>query len=104
MKLAVQMTVRMATCQELAKNQDDIKHVMRHFQDIDESATPVNVLLPWLPSQARKSRENATRALFTLLQKYVDLRRKAAVPSSDPIDTLIAHGDTDESIVGVSLS
>lgn len=101
--LAVQMTVRMATCEELAKNQEDIKHLMQHYQDIDESATPVNVLLPWFPSQARKAQGKATRALFTLLQKYVDLRRKAAVPSSDPIDTLMAHGDTDESIVGASM-
>lgn len=104
MKLAVQMMVRMATCQELAKNQDNIKHLKQHYQDIDESATPVNVLLPWFPSQARKTQEKATRALFTLLEKYVDLRREAAIPSSDPIDTLIAHSDTDELIVGMSLS
>ena len=104
MQLPFQMTVRMATCQELAENRNDIDQLMQHYQDLDKSTTPVTLLLPWLPSRAKKTRKQATRALFTLLHKYVDLRRKAAAPSNDPIDILIAHGDTDEMIVGVSLS
>lgn len=98
------MTARIATCQELTKNKNDIDQLIQHYRDLDKSTTPVNVLLPWFPSQAKKTQEQATRALFTLVHKYVDLRRKAAAPSNDPIDILIAHGDTDETIVGVSLS
>jgi len=95
------MTVRLATCQELAENKDDIERLTQHYWDLEKSATPMALLLPWFPSRAKKAQKNSTRALFTLLYKYVDLRRKAPVPSSDPIDTLIAYGDTNEAIVGV---
>lgn len=98
--LVFQMTVRMATCQELAENKDDIERLTQHYWDLEKSATPVALLLPWFPSRAKKAQKNSTRALFTLLYKYVDLRRKAPVPSSDPIDTLIAYGDNNEAIVG----
>ena len=104
MKLVFQMMVRWATCQELAENKDDIERLAQHYWDLEKSATPVALLLPWFPSRAKKVQRNSTRALFTLFYKYVILRRKAPVPSSDSIDTLIAYGDTDEAIVGVSPS
>ena len=96
------MTVRVTTCQELAENKDDIERLTQHYWDLEKSATPVVLLLPWFPSRAKKAQRISSRALFTLLYKYVDLRRKAPVPSSNSIDTLIAYGDTNEAIVAVS--
>ena len=104
MKLVFQMMVRMATCQELAENKDDIERLSQHYRALEKSATPMALLLSWFPSQAKKAQENFTRALFTLLYKYVDLRRRAPIPSNDAIDILIACGDTNEAILGVSPS
>ena len=101
MKLVFQMTVRMAACRELAENKDDIERLTQHYWDLEKSATPVALLMPWFPGRAKKAQRNSTRALFTLIYKYVDLRRKASLPSSDAIDTLIAYGDNNEAIVGV---
>ncbi|KAJ7367612.1 cytochrome P450 [Mycena albidolilacea] len=57
----------------------------------------------WFPSPARKAREKATAGLFRMLYTYVELRRNAAVPSSDAFDVLISQGTPTEAIVGFVL-
>jgi len=101
-KLVFQMTVRMATCQELAADKQTIKDLRRHYFDMEQSSTPVSILLPWFPSPARKTKTKSTRALYLLIKKYVTMRREAKIPSSDPIDLLMAQGDSDDSIISVS--
>ncbi|KAJ7086226.1 cytochrome P450 [Mycena epipterygia] len=90
-KLVFQVTVRMASCREL-------------YWTLEKSATLIAILLPWFPSPARKARERATAELFVILHSYVDLRRNAAVPSSDPIDVLLAEGTPTDAIIGFILS
>ncbi|KIM37023.1 hypothetical protein M413DRAFT_31186 [Hebeloma cylindrosporum] len=97
--LVFQMTVRMATCRELAEDKQAIEELRRHYFNIEQSTTPVAVLLPWFPGQARKTREKATLGLYLLIRKFVTMRRKAKVPSSDPIDVFMENGDSDEVII-----
>ena len=97
------MTTRILACDELAKNEADLKKIAELLMTVQSSATPVSLLLPWLPSTARKEKKQATTALYTLLYKYVEARRHAE-PTNDAIDIQIAEGDTTQSIVGVSLA
>jgi hypothetical protein len=101
-QLVFQMTVRMATCRELAEDKQAIEDVRRHYFDMERSSTPVSILLPWFPGPARKVKKKATLELYFLIKKYVTMRRETQIPSSDPIDLLIANGDSDEVIVSVS--
>jgi sterol 14-demethylase len=101
-QLVFQMTVRMATCRELAEDKQAIQNLRKYYFDMEQSNTPVSVLLPWFPGPARKVKKKATRDLYCLIQKYVTLRREAKVPSSDPIDFLITNGDSNEIIISVS--
>lgn len=94
----------MGACRELADDKDAIERVIQHYWNIEKSATPTVLLLPWLPSPAKKTQEKATRELFAMLYNYVHVRRNAPTPSTDPIDTLIAYGDSNEGIVSVSLA
>ncbi|KAF8802731.1 cytochrome P450 [Phlegmacium glaucopus] len=98
--LVFQMTVRMATCRELSDDREAVSRVAKHYWDIEKSATPVSVLLPWFPSSARKAKQNATMALYNMLLSYVNVRRKASTPSMDPIDFFISQGISDDTIVG----
>ncbi|KAF7974039.1 hypothetical protein HWV62_13571 [Athelia sp. TMB] len=100
----VQMTVRMASCSELATNYDDLQRMNEMYWKLEKSATPVGLLLPWLPSRARRDKKEATRGLFDLISHYITLRRNAAVPSSDAFDFLIAEGEKDEKIVSFVLA
>ena len=94
------MTARMTTCHDLTKNEVDLKKIGELFMTIQTSATPVSVLLPWLPSSARKTKKQATTEMYTILYTYVEDRRRAE-PTSDAIDVLIAGGETTQNIIGV---
>ena len=95
------MTARMTTCRDLTKNEADLKKIKELFMTILKSATPVSALLPWFPGPARRSVNRATTDLYTLVLAYVKARRHAE-PTSDAIDVLIAGGETDHEIAGVS--
>lgn len=74
------------------------------FSDIEKSATPTRLLLPWLPSPSKKLNKTATTDLYLLIFGYVYSRRARGADSDDPIDILIRNGDTDNDIVKVGLS
>ena len=95
------MTARMTTCRDLTKNGADLRKIKESFMTIHTNSTPVSCLLPWFPGPARKSVNRATTELYSMLLNYVEARRHAE-PTSDAIDVLIADGETDQSIAGVS--
>lgn len=101
--LVFQMTVRMATCRELSSDMDELNLLQAEYWKLEKSATPTSLLLPWFPSKAKKDKETATKNLFTMLEKYVDKRRAAEVPTADAIDLLIAEGLSTELIIGFIL-
>jgi sterol 14-demethylase len=101
--LVFQMTVRMATCEELAGDPLMVQKMRQLYWKLQESATAVSLLLPWFPSAARRNKAQATKDLYNTLSHYVDIRRKAQVPSTDAIDVLIADGEDDGTIVEESI-
>ena len=96
------MTVRMASCAELAADFKTVEEIQELYWQLEKSATPTSLLLPWFPGTARKRKERATKAIFTKLHDYVELRKNAAVPSSDSIDLLLGKGLSSSEIVEVS--
>ena len=98
------MTVRTATCSELSEDRAAIKLLAKHYWDIEKNSSAVSLLLPWFPSSARKAKQKATMALYTMLLSYVNVRRKALTKSMEPIDFFISQGLSDNIIVGVSSS
>jgi len=95
------MTVRMATCRELADDKQAVEKLGQLYWDIEKSATPFYSVLPWFPGTAKKNKERATMGLYHLLGSYVKIRRDASTPSTDPIDLLMAEGISDDNILGV---
>ncbi|KZP26907.1 cytochrome P450 [Athelia psychrophila] len=101
--LVFQMTVRMASCSELSTNYSDLERMSKLYWQLERSATPVGLLLPWFPGKARRDKKEATRGLYDLIDHYIQLRRNATVPSSDAFDFLIAEGEKDQDIVAFVL-
>jgi hypothetical protein len=101
--LVFQMTVRMASCHELAADPGSIQKMKDLYWTLEKSATPVSLLLPWFPSTARRNSQQATKDLYNMVSHYVDIKRKAAVPNSDAIDLLIADGVDNPTIFQVSV-
>jgi hypothetical protein len=97
------MTVRMISCDELATNLEVIEEIQRLYWQLEKSTTPTTLLLPWFPGPAKKRKERVTKDLYVKLHDYVELRKKAAVPSSDAIDVLLGQGVPNSEIVEVGL-
>ena len=100
--LVFQMTVRMTTCSELAEDWAAIDRLFALYWKLEKSATPVALLLPWLPSNARRDKMQATADMYNMLSGYIDSRRSAQESGSDAIDLLIARGEDNTNIIGVS--
>ncbi|KAF9522380.1 cytochrome P450 [Crepidotus variabilis] len=97
--LVFQMTIRMATCHELSQDPEMIEKLSKIYRDIESSATPMRLLLPWIPSPSKKLVGRATMELYLLFLKYVQANRAAGAETNDPIDILIRNGDDDNDIV-----
>jgi len=103
-EIVFQMTVRMATCRELADDKQAVEKLAQYYWNIEKSATPFASLLPWFPGSAKKTKEKATMGLYHLLGSYVKLHREAPTPSTDPIDVLMAQGISDDNILGTIIA
>ena len=95
------MTAHIFTCHELAKNKSDLKRIGELFMTLQTHATPTSLLLPWIPSPARKAGNQANTELYTMLYTYVENRRRGE-PTDDAIDLLIANGEKNQAIIQAS--
>jgi sterol 14-demethylase len=102
--LVFQMTVRMASCDELATDFKAIEEMQGLYWQLEKSATPTTLLLPWFPGPAKKRKERVTKELYTKLHDYVDLRKNATVPSPSAIDILLEQGVPTPEIVAFVLN
>ena len=68
---------------------------------LEKSVTPMAILLPWVPSPAKRMRKAATRELYSQVIKHVAARRAAGATTSDAIDILIQNGVSDPIITDV---
>ena len=99
--IVFQMIVRMASCKELATDASVVQTLNNLFWKLEKSATPVGLLLPWFPGTAKKNKIQATKVMYEILSHYVEVRRKADIPSADAIDVLLADGLENTAIVEV---
>jgi len=90
--LIFQMTVRMATCRELATDTEVVTKFQRDFSLLEKSANPVTLLLPWLPTTAKRMERTSINNLRATLRTYVEKRKKSTIPNSDTIDFLLSRG------------
>ena len=95
------MTVRMASCKELAEDREAIARIEKHFCEIETNGTLITILLPWFPGSSKRAKKKATQDLYNLFLSFVTLRRTSLTPSNDPIDLFISQGLSDDIIIHV---
>jgi hypothetical protein len=95
--------VRLASCRELAEDSGAVARIAQLFDNVERSATPASLLLPWLPSPARRLKQESNLQLFILIKSFVEIRQAASVRSSDAIDFLLGVGLKPDNVVEVEL-
>ncbi|CAA7265289.1 unnamed protein product [Cyclocybe aegerita] len=97
--LVFQMTVRMASCSELANDRATLDELQKLYWQLEKSSTPTALLPPWFPGPAKRRKRTATKELFTKTYDVVEARKKAAIPSSDAVDVLLGQGHSTTEVV-----
>lgn len=98
------MTIRLASCRELASDLASLTELQKHYWILEKSATPTALLFPWFPGPAKKAKDASTKALFSMLWRYIEERRKASVSSLDGIDIMLGQGMNNEDVIQFVLS
>jgi len=93
-----------ATCREFATNMEVMNKFQQDFAMLEKSATSFALLLPWLPTTAKKNEKKANENLRAALRTYVERRKQATTPSSDAIDFLLSRGEQVDRIIACILS
>ena len=100
--MVFQITIRAASCKEVSDDPEAVKRVAKLYWDAEKGSTPTSVLLPWLPSAARKRKLKATQDLYMLFKNHIDDRTTTGRSEDDPMQSLIDAGDGASDICGVS--
>jgi sterol 14-demethylase len=96
------LTMRAGGATEIATNRKLLDKTLSLYQTIESTATPYQIIFPWLPSPALFKRFFAGTRLYMLFQNLVNERKKTGKRYDDPLQYLIDQGDPMRNIIAVS--
>ncbi|KEP51010.1 cytochrome P450 family 6 protein, partial [Rhizoctonia solani 123E] len=97
--MVFQLTLRAAGAQEIADSVEKCKEVEKLYWRVEKGSTPTSVLLPWLPSDARKKKVAATEEIYDLFDKIIKARRSEGRREEDALQVLMDLGDSTPEII-----
>ena len=102
-KIVYLLTTRAVGATEIAEDRKLLDKTLRLFETIEQTATPYQIMFPWLPSPALLKRFIAGTQMHVIFQKIVNARKKSEKRIDDPLQFLIDQGDSMSRIISVSL-
>ena len=87
---------------EIADSPEAVKRFTELFWWDEKGTTPASMLLPWLPSKARKLKEKAAVEIFMMLSKIYEGRIAQSHAVDDTTQLLMDNGHDLSDIIGVS--
>lgn len=101
-QLVFQTTVRTITSQEIADDPALVARLKNLYDILDSGTTPATILLPWLPGPSMLRKLLATKEVYDILSRAIDLRVKSDKIQNDTLQMLIDAEDERLVMVGVS--
>ncbi|KAG6375662.1 hypothetical protein JVT61DRAFT_3234 [Boletus reticuloceps] len=101
-ELVFQITVRSLASQEIADDSALVARLKSLYDILDSETTPTTVLLPWLPFPSMLRKLLATKEVYSIVSRTVDIRLKSGNSRNDSLQMLIDAQDERLVIVGVS--
>ena len=101
-QLSFQATVRCLTCTEIADEPQVVARCRQLIDRIERGITPATVLFPWFPSPSMVRRAWATKQLYDVIVRAMNVRKQSGIPRNDALQMLLDSGDEHYTIVGVS--
>ncbi|KAK3622051.1 hypothetical protein LTR56_022423 [Elasticomyces elasticus] len=92
-RLVFQFTMRTVACNEIADDPKLLEQCLKHFERVEQSATPWQVMYPWMPLWSKVQRTRGGAQLYMIFKAVVDARRKNGIRGDDALQYLIDQGD-----------
>ncbi|EIM89162.1 cytochrome P450 [Stereum hirsutum FP-91666 SS1] len=99
-EVVFQTTVRALTCSEIANDPLVVARLRKLYDQVDRGTTPATVLFPWFPSPAMIRKASATKQIYDIVVKAVNVRKQNGVMQDDSLQMLLNEGDDHAMIVG----
>ncbi|KAF8688520.1 Cytochrome P450, partial [Rhizoctonia solani] len=99
-----QLTIRAAAAREIADSVEKCKELEQLYWRVETGTTPTSVLLPWLPSDARKRKVSATGAIYNLFDGIIKARRSEDRREEDALQVLMDLGDSTTEVITFIMS
>ena len=100
LQLIFQLTVRALTGTEIADDPAIVVRLKHLYDEVDEGNTPAAILLPWWPGRGMIRKLLATKRIYDIITKAIDMRMKSGKPRDDTLQMLLDSGDDNMMVVG----
>ncbi|GAB1524246.1 hypothetical protein RhiTH_007399 [Rhizoctonia solani] len=95
-----QLTIRAAGAREIAESVEKCKQLEELYWKVEKGNTAASLLLPWLPSAARKQKVDSTTEIYTIFDQIIKDRQREGRREEDALQTFIDQGDSTVDIIG----
>jgi len=102
-RVVFQMTMRTVACVEIAGDDALREKVLKLFEKIEGTATPMSIMYNWMPVPAKFRRTYAGAQLYMIFKGIIDKRAKEGRREEDTLQYLIDQGDDVTKIITVRI-
>ncbi|KAG8716756.1 hypothetical protein FRC08_008846, partial [Ceratobasidium sp. 394] len=92
--IVFQLTIRATACREIADSVESCKRMEKLYWLVEKASTPTTVLMPWLPSKARKLKTEATTEIYNWFDDIIKARQAEGRREEDALQVLLDLGDS----------
>ncbi|KAJ1302512.1 hypothetical protein OPQ81_002831 [Rhizoctonia solani] len=95
-----QLTIRAAGAREIADSVERCKRLEELYWKVEKGNTAASLLLPWLPSSARKQKVASTAEIYNIFDEIIKARQRENRREEDALQIFIDQGDSTVDIIG----
>ncbi|KAL5634417.1 hypothetical protein ACGC1H_002464 [Rhizoctonia solani] len=96
-----QLTIRATGAREIADSIEKCKELENLYWRVEMGTTPTSVLFSWLPSDARKRKNAATKEIYNVFDGIIKARRSEDRREEDALQVLMDFGDSTPEIIAL---
>lgn len=101
-RLVFQLTMRTVACVEIARDHAMLDKILKLFETIESTATPLSIMYSWIPWPSKFRRTYAGAQLYMIFKNIIDKRAQEGRTEDDTLQYLIDQGDSVTKIITVS--
>jgi hypothetical protein len=101
-RLVFQLTMRTVACVEIAGDVELLERILKLFETIEATATPLSIMYSWMPLPSQFRRTYAGAQLYMIFKGIIDKRAQEGRREDDTLQYLIDQGDDVTKIITVS--